>query len=404
MNISEKIKNDFPFFEKTGVAYLDSAATSQTPQVVLDAMEAYYTIFRANVHRGLYGLSAEATERFEGARETIAQFIGASKEEIIFTGSATMSSNLLTYALENTLELREGDEILLSAMEHHSSIVPLQELAQRKKLKLVYIPLAEGFALDYKEAKRLITPRTKIVAVMRASNVLGTINDVRAISQTARKNGAIMIVDATSAAGHAPLSVKDLDCDYLYFSGHKMCGPTGIGVLYGRRDFLEKLYPGFFGGGMIDRVTREKSSWREVPGRFEAGTPPIAEAIGLAAAAEYINEIGFPAIREQVEDVFSYARETLSRIPNVSIYARTDARENAGILSFTIKGVHPHDAAEILSRENVAIRAGHHCAEPLLSELGETALCRASFYFYNTRGDADRLAAGIKKAKATLRA
>lgn len=403
----QTIKKDFPVFDKAkGLVYLDTVATSQTPQVVLDAMDAYYTSFRANVHRGSYEEGETASVAYEESRAKIARFIGAKDaREIIFTAGATASSNMLVSMLEHSpviqgRSLESGDEIVTTVMEHHSSLIPLQELAKRNGLTINYIGLAYGsLGLDYAAAEKLITPKTKIVSVMLASNVTGAINDVARVAEMAHKNGAFVICDATAAVGHVPVDVQKLGVDFLYFSGHKMCGPTGTGVLWGKQELLENLEPGVYGGGIVDEVTLEKATWRDVPARFEAGTPNIAGVIGLGAAVDYLEKIGIENIHTHCIGLAGETIKQLEEIPGVTIYAMR-GEQNVGAISFTIDGIHPHDIAEILGRARVVIRAGHHCAMPLSTALGVSATVRASFYLYSTHEDIDMLVQGVKKAKA----
>lgn len=394
------IKNDFPFFNEAGkhTVYLDSAASSQTPQVVLDAMNAYYVKFRANVHRGLYEASEAASIAYEEARAKVAHFIGANPREVIFTAGATASSNMLMLMLEHSGVVTQGDEIVTTVIEHHASLIPLQEIARRKSLQIKHIPV-QNIALDYEVAEKLITEKTKIVSVILASNVTGAINDIARIAKMAHAVGALVICDATAAVGHMPVDVNELGVDFLYFSGHKMCGPTGVGVLWGKGIVLEKLAPGFYGGGGIEEVTLEQATFTGVPERFEAGTPNIAGAIGLGAAVDYLERIGMEQVRAHTVGLTREAVTLLKEIPGVRLIAEEDASKNIGIVSFLVDGVHPHDIAEILGREGVAVRAGHHCAMPLHTFLGVPATVRASFYLYNTRKDIDALVAGIKKAK-----
>ncbi len=401
----KKIKGDFPIFEnyrkEAGgeLVYLDSAATSQTPKVVVDAMDDYYYKYRSNIHRSSYKIGEEATVAYENAREILARFINADTKEVIFTGGATASSNMLIYALEQILDLNKGDELVTSVFEHHSNLLPLQELAKRRGLAFKHFEMTPDFRLDYGAMNSLITDRTKIVSVTLASNVTGTITDVRKIAEVAHKHGALIIVDAAKAAGHIPIDVKIFDCDFLFFSGHKICGPTGIGILYGKKELLEKMQPSAFGGGIVDEVTMDEAIYNDVPLRFEAGTPNIAGAIGLAEAIKYLNNIKIENIRKHTEGLVEYAVKKLSEISGINLICEKDSTKNAGIVSFTVEGIHPHDVGEILNRDNVAIRGGHHCAMPLMQALGETAVSRASFYIYNDESDIDALAAGIKEAQ-----
>lgn len=398
-DFAKKVREDFPLLKAGGLTYLDTAATSQTPHVVLHAMTTYYTEYRANIHRGLYDISEKATAHYEQVRKDVAGLIGAQADEIIFTAGATASSNMLIYALEQTLDLQIGDEVVTTIMEHHASIVPLQELARRKQLVLRYIPVTSDFELDYDAAQKLITPKTKIVSVILASNVMGTTNDVARITKMAHEVGAVALVDGTAAVGHISVDVKKNNADFLYFSGHKMCGPTGVGVLFGKKERLEKLHPSFFGGGMIDSVTKDGAIWATDISRFEAGTPNIAGVIGLGAAVHYVQTIGIEKIREQVREVFSYAYEKLLEIKNVTLLCEKDPQKNVGIISFSIEGIHPHDIAQVLAGEKVAVRAGHHCVMPLMRELGIVATARASFYLYNTKQDVDTFLAAITKVQ-----
>lgn len=400
--ISDTIKTNFPFFGEGGkdIAYLDNAASSQTPKVVLEAMDAYYTKFRANVHRGLYEASEAASVAYEEARSKVARFIGADPREIIFTAGATASSNMLMLMLEHSGVVAEGGEMVTTVSEHHGSLIPLQELAHRNSLQIKHIPI-QGLTLDldYEVAEKLITEKTKIVSVTLASNVTGAINDIARIAKMAHAVGTLVICDATAAVGHMSVDVKNLGADFVYFSGHKMCGPTGIGVLLGKGTVLEKLAPGFYGGGSIEEVTLEQATFTGVPERFEAGTPNIAGAIGLGAAVDYLAHLGIENIRAHTESLTKEAIARLKEISGVRLIAEEDASKNIGIVSFLIDGVHPHDTAEILGREGVAVRAGHHCVMPLHTFLGVSATVRASFYLYNTREDIDALIRGIKKAQ-----
>lgn len=399
----KKIKKDFPIFkasEEVALHYLDSAASSQTPECVISAMDDYYRNFRSNVHRGAYALSEKASGSYEDARENIAKFIGADSKEIIFTAGATAGANMLFYSLEQSLGLKEGDEIVTSITEHHAMLLPLQELAKRQKLNLKYINVDENYRLDYKSAESLIGEKTKIVGITLASNVTGAINDIRRIVDIAHKVGALVVVDATAFIGHAPFSVKDLNCDALFFSGHKMCGPTGIGVLYIKGELADKLNPSFFGGGIVTDVDLEKAEFVSAPEKFEAGTPNIAGVIGMSQAVKYLTEIQLENVKTHTEELTSYAIEKLKEIDGVKIFAEQDAKRNVGIVSFTVHGAHPHDVIEFLSRDNVAVRGGHHCALPFIKALGVSATVRASIYLYNTKEDIDALITSTKKAQA----
>ncbi|MFA5831007.1 MAG: cysteine desulfurase [Candidatus Paceibacterota bacterium] len=414
---TETIKKDFPQFTgKDGrnptsprlrgaskLIYLDNSATSQTPAFVLDAETEYYKKYRANVARGLYPLSEKASKAYDEARSKVAKFIGAEVREVIFTASATAASNMLVYALQNSGVFHEGDEIVTTIMEHHSVLVPVQELAKRKKLKLKIIGMTAEKELDYAEAEKLITKKTKLVAFVGVSNVTGTINDMRRLAELAKKVGAYSLLDATQAAGHISLDVKKLGCDFLFFSGHKMCGPTGIGVLYGKKELLEKLHPGSFGGGMVEEVFSEDASFALVPAKFEAGTPNIAGAIGLGAACEYLESIGMAKIEKHIHELAKYALSKLSKMKGVTLYSELDPEKNAGVLSFLVDGAHPHDTSEILARYGIATRAGHHCAQPMVKSMGVYAVTRASVYLYNSKGDIDELIKGIKEVQKVFK-
>lgn len=399
--LDRNIIEDFPILKQSingkRLAYLDNGATTQKPQYVIDSLNNYYQKDNANVHRGVYQLSQRATAAYEKAHETVARFLNAKFEETIFTKSTTESLNLLAYSLGSTL--KEGDEIVLSQMEHHSNLVPWQQLAKEKKFILKFIPLTKDYRLDMDAARKLITPKTKIVSIVHMSNVLGTINPVKELAKIAHSVNALMIVDGAQSVPHMPVNVKELDCDFLVFSGHKMLGPTGIGVLYGKQELLEKMKPFLYGGDMISEVTFENSTWNDLPWKFEAGTPNIAEAIGLSAAIEYLEKIGMEKVFEHDVYLTSYALEKLSQIDGLKIIGPGNLEERGSAVSFTLEGVHPHDLSEILDRFGVAVRGGHHCAMPLMSVLGLNSTTRASFYVYNTKEDVDVLIEGIKKAK-----
>ncbi|MBE3551483.1 MAG: cysteine desulfurase [Kyrpidia tusciae] len=401
MNLRD-IRQDFPILSQPmngkRLVYLDSAATSQKPLPVIERIARYYREENANVHRGVYALAAKATDAYEGAREKVARFIGAaSADEIVFTRGTTESLNLVASGLGRRL-VSEGDEIVITPMEHHSNLIPWQQLAIATGATLKYIPLQKDGTLDLADVEETITDRTKIVAVAHISNVLGTINPVREMAAIAHRHGAVMVVDGAQSVPHQPVDVKELECDFLAFSGHKMCGPTGIGVLYGKRRWLSEMEPIYYGGEMIEVVERYRSTWKESPWRFEGGTPNIAGAVGLGAAVDYLTEIGMDAIQGREQELIRLAMERLEEIPELVIYG-PDAGHRAGLVTFNLKGVHPHDVATVLDAEGVAIRAGHHCAQPLMRELGAAATARASFYFYNTEEDVDGLVAALMKAK-----
>ncbi len=393
----EKIKNDFPCLKDGRLAYLDSAATTQTPEPVLKAMDDYYRSTRANVHRGMYRLAEEATEKFEQGRAAIAAFINASTEEIVFTKGATESLNLLAYSLSETL--KPGDEVVLTVMEHHANLVPWQQLAKRRGFSIAWIEVTDDGRLDMDSVRRAIGPKTKIVSMTQASNVLGTVNPVKEIAVLAHAAGALMIVDAAQSAPHLAIDVKDLDCDFLVFSGHKMLGPTGVGILYGKKARLDALAPFQFGGDMILEVTRQDSTWNEAPAKFEAGSPNAAGVIGLAAAVEYLRAIGMDAVLAHEKELTAYALSRLSGVGGLRVFGPKGTENRLGAISFTLEGVHPHDVATVLDREGVAVRGGHHCAMPLHAALGVPATNRASFYLYNTTDDVDALVRALEKAK-----
>ncbi|MCS7251649.1 MAG: cysteine desulfurase [Anaerolineae bacterium] len=401
----ERIRADFPVLHQTihgkPLVFLDSAASSQKPIPVLEVMNEYYRTTHANVHRGVYQLSEQATALYEEARRKIAAFIGAaSPKEIIFTRNATEAINLVAYAWARPF-LQEGDEILLTEMEHHSNLVPWFLVAQEKGVRIRYIPITDEGHLRLDLLDALITERTRLVAVTMMSNVLGTINPLQPIIQKAHAAGAIVLIDGAQGVPHIPVNVQELGCDFLAFSGHKMCGPTGIGVLWGRRELLEAMPPFLGGGDMIRRVTFEGAEWNELPYKFEAGTPAIAEAIGLGAAVDYLSCLGMEAIHRHEQVLVAYAIERLSEFPGIRIVGPPPA-ERGGVVSFVMDRVHPHDIATILDREGICIRAGHHCAMPLHERLGLTATARASFYLYNTIEEVDQLLEGLEIVRRTF--
>ncbi|PTG91746.1 cysteine desulfurase [Staphylococcus chromogenes] len=398
----EAIIKDFPILnEKVNgkrLAYLDSTATSQKPQQVIDALEDYYKRYNSNVHRGVHTLGSLATDGYEGARETVRRFIHAPYfEEIIFTRGTTASINLVAHSYGDA-NVEAGDEIVVTQMEHHANIVPWQQLAKRKNATLKFIPMTDSGELTLEAVKETITDKTKIVAIAHVSNVLGTINDVKSIAQIAHEHGAIISVDGAQSVPHMKVDVQDLDVDFYSFSGHKMLGPTGIGVLYGKRELLNQMEPIEFGGDMIDFVGLYESTWTDLPTKFEAGTPLIAQAIGLKAAIEYLENIGFDAIHAHEAEITAYAYEKMSEIEGIDIYG-PDKDKRSGIITFNLKDVHPHDVATALDTEGVAVRAGHHCAQPLMKWLNVSSTARASFYIYNTKEDVDQLVEGLKQTK-----
>ncbi|MEM5010958.1 cysteine desulfurase [Niallia taxi] len=402
MNIKD-VRPYFPILnqEVNGhpLVYLDSAATSQKPVQVIEALEKYYREYNSNVHRGVHTLGTRATDGYEGAREKVKNFINAnSTEEIIFTRGTTTALNTVaqSYAMAN---LKEGDEIVISPMEHHSNIIPWQQVAKRTGAVLKYLPLRADGTISLADVEETITDSTKLVSVTYVSNVLGVINPVKEIGAIAHKAGAVLVVDAAQAAPHLKVDVQDIDCDFLGFSGHKMCGPTGIGVLYGKKQLLENMEPIEFGGEMIDFVGLYESTWKELPWRFEAGTPIIAGAIGLGAAIDFLEEIGLDTITEHEHKLAAYAMEKMSTVDGLTIYGPKSAENRAGVITFNIEDVHPHDVATVLDAEGIAVRAGHHCAQPLMKWLNVSATARASFYLYNSEDDVDKFVDGIVKTK-----
>ncbi len=398
-----KVREDFPILQQKvnghPLVYLDSAATSQKPQSVIETLERYYKEYNSNVHRGVHTLGTKATDAYEGAREKVKNFINAkSTKEIIFTRGTTTSLNMVaaSYGLDN---VKEGDEIVISYMEHHSNLIPWQQVAKRTGATLKYFPLQKDGTLLLEDVHNTITEKTKIVAITHVSNVLGTINPIKEITKIAHEKGAVVVVDGAQSAPHLKVNIQELDCDFFAFSGHKMCGPTGIGVLYGKEHLLEKMEPVEFGGEMIDFVDLYDSTWKELPWKFEGGTPIIAGAVGLGAAIDYLEEIGLDEIKEHEHRLAEYALQRMSEIDGITIYGPKDASMRAGVITFNIDGVHPHDVATVLDTEGIAVRAGHHCAQPLMKWLNVTATARASFYLYNTEEDIDRLVEGIVKAK-----
>jgi cysteine desulfurase/selenocysteine lyase len=401
---SKKIRNDFPQLDGEDNHYLDAAATSLTPQAVLDAVIDYYTHSRANVHRGLFPEALRATDLYEAARQKVAAFINAEPDEIIFTSGATESSNMLVRMIDESMPFTEEEnkDIVTTVMEHHGALIPLQEFAFRRAIPIVSIPLS-GTELDYQKTEEIITDNTILVSAMLASNVTGAINDVARIADVAHAHHALMVVDATAAVGHIPVDVKTLGCDALYFSGHKMLAPTGVGVLWAKKEVLARLTPSSFGGHMVSDVKNNKAEWAEIPERFEAGTKNIAGVIGLGAAIDYIQAIGIANIRAHTQELAAYLIARLGEIPGVVIVAEDDVTKNVGIVSFSCEWAHPHDIAEILAREHVAVRAGHHCAIPLHNALGIASSVRASFHVYNTKEDIDSLIEGVLKARTIFK-
>ncbi|PJN88484.1 cysteine desulfurase [Bacillus sp. mrc49] len=398
-----EIRKLFPILDQEvngqPLVYLDSAATSQKPAAVIEAIEQYYRGYNSNVHRGVHTLGTKATDAYEGAREKVRKFINASStEEIIFTRGTTTSLNTVARSYGGA-NVREGDEIVISYMEHHSNIIPWQQLAKEKGAVLKYLPLQEDGTISLDDARATITDATKIVSIMQVSNVLGVINPVKEIAKIAHEHGAIMVVDGAQSTPHLKVDVRDLDCDFFAFSGHKMVGPTGIGVLYGKKELLEKMEPVEFGGEMIDFVGLHESTWKELPWKFEGGTPIIAGAIGLGAAIDFLEEIGLDHIERHEHKLAAYAIEKMSAVEGLTIYGPKDGEKRAGVVTFNINDVHPHDVATVLDADGIAVRAGHHCAQPLMKWLDVSSTARASFYLYNTEEDIDKLVSGLVKTK-----
>lgn len=392
-------RNDFPLLMQNKIIYIDNAATSQRPQCVIDAEGDFYKNYNANPLRGLYSLSVEVTEVYENAREAVRKFIGAEKSnEIIFTRNTTESLNLVAYSY-GLSNVKKGDEIVVSIMEHHSDLLPWQMVAKTCGAELKFIECAKDGSIDLEKAKELITSRTKIVAMTQVSNVLGREYPVKEIAKLAHEKGAVMVVDGAQSTPHMRVDVTDLDADFFAFSGHKLLAPMGIGVLYGKEELLEKMPPFLSGGEMIDSVTRTSAVYAELPHKFEAGTVNAAGAAGLKAAIDYIEKVGFDYIGEREIALTSRAIEKMKKIPHVNIIGSENADEHTGIVTFTIDNVHPHDISEILAADGIAVRAGHHCAQPLLTHLGLNSTARASFAFYNTEDEVDKFTDSV----ATIR-
>lgn len=396
-----ELRAEFPILARQvhdrPLAYLDNAASSQKPEAVLRVLDEYYRHYNANVHRGVHTLSEEATAAYEGARLRIARFLNApSDKQIIFTRGTTEGINLVAHSWGRA-NLRPGDEVLITEMEHHSNIVPWQILRDELGFTLRHIPITDDGLLDLSQLESLITPATKLVSFMHVSNVLGTVNPVMQIVAAARAVGAKVLLDGAQSVPHMPVDVQALDVDFLVFSSHKMCGPTGVGVLYGKRDLLEAMPPWMGGGDMIREVKLSGSKWNTLPYKFEAGTPAIAEVIGLGAAVDYLRQVGLPWIHAQEQALTAYAYARMQEIEGLRIVG-PGPEARAGLVAFTLSEIHPHDLAAILDQEGIAVRAGHHCAQPVHDRLGLVSTARASFYFYNTPDEVDRLAAALEKA------
>ncbi|MCA1011100.1 cysteine desulfurase [Halobacillus halophilus] len=394
------VRNEFPILhqEVNGhpLVYLDSSATSQKPIKVIEKLDEYYRGYNSNVHRGVHTLGTRATDEYEGAREKVRRFINASStQEVIFTRGTTTAINTVasSYGRAN---LKEGDEIVITPMEHHSNIIPWQQVAKETGAVLKYMPLQANGTINLEDARETITKNTKIVATMHVSNVLGTINPIKELASIAHENDAVMLVDGAQSAPHMKIDVQDLDADFYAFSGHKMCGPTGIGVLYGKKALLKDMEPAEFGGEMIDFVNWYDSTWKDLPWKFEAGTPIIAGAVGLGAAIDFLNEVGLDEIKKHEQKLAAYAQDRMQQVEGMTIYG---PKERAGLVTFNLSDVHPHDLATVLDAEGIAVRAGHHCAQPLMRWLEVSATARASFYLYNTEEEIDKLVEGLQTTK-----
>ncbi|HUI00337.1 MAG TPA: cysteine desulfurase [Nitrososphaerales archaeon] len=402
----ERVRSDFPILGRKvngkRLVYLDNAATTQKPKAVIDCLVDYYSRYNANIHRGVHQLSIEATEAFEGARKKVARFVNApSPQEVVFTRGTTESINLVRYAW-GAKYIRSGDLIALTMMEHHSNIVPWQLLAHEKGAKIEYVRLTDDGRIDYAEYDRVLALHPSLVAFTQCSNVLGTINDVQKMCDMAREAGATTLVDAAQSVPHMAVDVQRIGCDFLAFSGHKMLGPTGIGALYGKRELLSSMEPFQGGGDMIKEVHMEGAKWNDIPYKFEAGTSNIADAIGLGAAIDYLDALGMDNVRRHEIELVEYAFEKMTRIPNLKIYGPMNPEGRGGVISFNLADIHPHDMASILDEEGVAIRSGHHCAQPLMELLNVPGTSRASFYVYNSKADIDAFIGALLKAKSVF--
>lgn len=397
MEIKE-IKKDFPILNNEKIVYLDSGATTQKPVQVIQAVEEFYKKYNANPHRGAYTLSMEATEIYENTRNKISKFINARySEEIIFSKNATESLNLIAYSygMDN---LKKDNEVVISIMEHHSNLVPWQKICKATESNLKYMYLNENFEISKEEIEKKITDKTKIVGITYVSNVLGTINKVEEIIKYAHKKGAIVILDASQSIPHLKLDVQKLDADFVVFSGHKMLAPLGLGIMYGKKEILNKMSPFLMGGDMIEYVYEQETTFAPLPNKFEAGTQNVEAVVGLGSAIDYINNLGYDKIQEIEKEIISYARQELSKLDYLTLYMPKNQENHSSVISFNIKGVHPHDVASILDSKGICIRSGNHCAQPLMRFLGIDSTCRASFYFYNTKEDVDKLVEGLKAA------
>ena len=401
-------KKDFPIFERkvrggNSLIYLDSGATSQKPNSVIEAESNFYRTVNAAVHRGAHLLAEEASEAYESAREKVAAFIGAISNEVIFTKSATESLNIIAYSFGNPdsrINIKAGDQIVVTEMEHHANLIPWQQLAKRTGAELRWLSVTADGRIDLTNLDQVITKKTKIVAITHQSNVLGSILPVETIVKASHAVGALVVLDACQSAPHFALDVKKLDIDFLAFSGHKTLGPTGIGVLWGKFDLLEKLEPSLFGGSMVDSVTMESATWAATPRKFEAGVPNMAQAVGLSAAIDYLNQIGMHNIAQHEQDLTSYLLKGIIGISGVKVVGPVDMKDRGGVVSFTVDGVHPHDVGQVLDQYGIAVRTGHHCAWPLMRKLNLVGTTRASLYLYNSKSDVDSLLESIEKVKS----
>ena len=402
VNFSE-IKKDFPILKQKingrHLVYLDSAATSQKPKQVINAEKEFYETINANVARSLYYLSEKATEAYEISRKKVAGFINSDKNEIIFVRNTTEAINLVA----NCVDFKKDDELIITIMEHHSNFVPWQIVCEKTGAKLKIVDISPDGMLDLKQFENFLSNKTKLIAITHVSNVLGTINPVKEITRRAKKFGALVLIDGAQGAPHMKVDVKDISCDFYAFSGHKMLAPTGIGVLYGRKELLNKMHPFLYGGHMIKKVTKENSTFSDAPERFEAGTANFAGAVALSTAIDYLQNIGMENVQAHETELIGYAMEKLLKIKNLEIYGPKNTEQRGGVISFNIKGAHPHDVAQILDSEGIAIRSGHACTMPLMQRLGVESVCRASFYVYNDKNDVDALVAGLEKVKEVLK-
>jgi len=403
-----KYKKDFPIFVRkvrggNPLIYLDSGATSQKPESVISAEANFYRTINAAVHRGAHLLAEEASEAYESARANVAKFIGANTDEVVFTKSATESLNMVAYSLGNpgsTPHISAGDEIVVSEMEHHANLIPWQQLAKRTGAKLTWFSITKDGRLDLSDISKVITKKTKIVAITHQSNVFGTIIPLTEITKSAHSVGALVVLDACQSAPHFAIDVKKLDVDFLAFSGHKTLGPTGVGVLWGKAEVLEKLEPALFGGSMVDSVTMEGATWASAPRKFEAGVPNMAQAVGLSAAIDYLNIVGMDKIFEHEQELTQQLLTGLSKISGVNVVGPLDMKDRGGVISFTVDGVHPHDVGQVLDQYGIAVRTGHHCAWPLMKKLNLVGTTRASFHLYNDSDDINALLEAIEKVKS----